>query len=527
MHKTFCLLSLELRSLYGINKFLHIQDPKEKNRCRLLLGVWVLLAAMVLFYVGALVYGLCSLGLADTVPAYLTALSSLLILVFGFFTAGNRIFGQHGYAILASMPISARSLVCSRFLSLYIQDLALALAVMLPGMVVYGFCRMPQPGFYLTALLSTLLIPAIPLVISVLLGTLVLAISTRMKHKSLVQSLLMVLFVLLVLLGSFRFGNAAGNFTPEALAQLAQTAAKLLGQIYPPAIWLGSALTQANMEGFFLFALVSLATMALAIYGTAHGFHAISRRLQTITARHSYQIGTLESRGLLKALYIREAKRYFSSSIYVTNTIIGPIMGAVMAVALCIGGIDSLVNALPLPLDIRRLLPYAFSAVFCMMTTSCTSISMEGKHFWVIKSMPIPGKTLLDRKLLLNLSLMLPFYLLSLIAMAIALKPDLPQLLWLILIPGSLMLFSTVFGITVNLKFHSFDWEKEETVVKQSLPAALGGFSGFFLSALLGIAACITPERFSNAVNTLLCLLTLALTALLYRKNSRIRLERL
>ncbi len=64
------------------------------------------------------------------------------------------------------------------------------------------------------------------------------------------------------------------------------------------------------------------------------------------------------------------------------------------------------------------------------LTTSCTSISMEGKQFWVIKSLPIPTKALLDSKITLNLGLMLPFYLISLAAIAIAVKPGLLELLW-------------------------------------------------------------------------------------------------
>ncbi len=513
------LLSVELRALYGINQFRYTRDKKEKNRYKLLLGAFAILMITTFAYVGGLVYGLCSLGLGDIAPTYLVVLSSSLVLAVGLFTAGNRIFGHRGYDILSAMPIRTGNLVLSRFLSLYGEYLLLTLLVMLPGTVTYGLCRRPQAGFYLTACLGSLFIPAIPLVISTLLGTLITAVSARLKRKSLVQSLLMVLLVVLILLGSFSMGGMAESLTPEALATMAQKLSDLFAKLYPPAVWLGNAVLGTNWLGLGLFLLLSGIAMVLTVLVVTCCFHGIVRGLQSFSARHDYKIGTLESRSLLKTLYIREAKRYFASSVYVTNTIVGPILGVIMAIALCVSGIAPVENALPV--DVVGLLPFAFAAVFCMMTTSCTSISMEGKQFWVVKSLPIPTKTLLDSKILLNLSLMMPCYLVAELALIIAAKPDVWELLWLLLIPAVIMVFSVVFGITVNLKFHSFDWQKEETVVKQSLPAAMGGFAGFFLSAILGAVVFAVPDALENAVKALICLLLAGAALLLYRKNNR------
>ncbi len=525
MNEIRTLLALELRSLYGINKYCHTKDIKAKNRYRVLMAAWVILIFTVFAYVGGLIYGLCILGLNTIVPAYLTVLASLLILAFGLFTAGNRIFGQRGYDILMSMPVKPSSIVISRFLSLYAEDLLLTAAVMLPGVATYGYLQRPDFVFYLAAALGTLLIPAIPLVISTLLGTLILAVSARMKRKSMVQTVLMVLLVIGVLAGSFAMGNSAEKFTAEMFSRLAQTIASLLERIYLPAMWLNAAMVQASIAHLLLFALVSLGAMGVTVLVVAKNFCGIASRLQSFSAKHNYKIGSMESRGVLKALYIREAKRYFSSSIYVTNTILGPILGAVMAVALCVTGVDSIQNALPV--DVKGILPFVFAAVFCMMTTTATAISMEGKQFWTVKSLPIPTKTLLDSKILLNLSLMLPFYIVSVVAMAIATKPNFLQLLWLLLLPGAIIVFVVVFGITVNLKFHSFDWEEEGTVVKQSLPAALGGFAGFFLSLILAGAVLAIPAQYGNLLRAAICLALFVATIWLYRRNNRVDLSAL
>ncbi len=512
------LLWMELRSLWGINKFLHTRDSRAKRQGYLLLGAWVILLAMVCFYVGGLVWGLCVLGLGEIVPACLTVLASGLILVFGIFTAGNRLFSPRGYDLLAAMPLKTESVVLGRFLCLYVEDLLLTLAVTVPGLAVYGFCGTPGLGRLAGILLGTLFVPAIPLVLSALLGTAVLAVSARVKHKSLVQSVLMVLLVVAILSVSLRAEEL--DITPEALTSLARMIGALLGTVYPPALWIGS-----GPVGLALFALLSGAVTVCALWLMTRVFHRVLANLGNVSAKHNYSMGTLERRGLRKALYLREAKRYFSSSVYVTNTIIGPILGTIASVSLGLSGLDAL--ALPVGLDLPGLLPIGLAAAFCMMTTTSASISMEGRQFWVIQSLPIPTKVWLDSKILLNLSLMAPFYLVSLGALSLALKPNLPELLWLIAIPTAVILFSVVFGITVNLKFHSFDWEREETVVKQSLSAGLGSFAGFFLSIALGVAVYLTPADWAVVTRALLCLTTLAITAVLYRHNNRAQLQTL
>ncbi len=520
MNELWTLIMLELRALYGVNKFLHTKDTKAKNRYRFLCGVWIFLVVVMFSYVGGLVYGLSYLGLPEIAPAYLVMLSSIVIFAFGILKAGNTIFGDKGYDIITSMPVKASSVVVSRFVAMYVEDLVITLVIMLPGVAVYGFLQHPAAGFYLVALLGALFVPAIPLVISTLLGTLVLAISARMKHKSMVQTVLMVVLIVGGV-SSFDMGSAMEAFTPEMFVALAQSIEAVIKRLYLPAVWIGNAMLGRDMFGLLLFVVISVAGMLFMVVLVSGSFHSVMRGLRSFSISSRYKIEEMERRSLLKALYVRESRRYFSSSIYVTNTIVGPIMGCIMSVALCIVGMDSIQKMLPANIDLSRFVPFVFAAVFCTMTTTSTAISMEGKQFWVVQSLPIPVKTLLDSKILLNLSLMLPFYAVSEVCLVIALKLGLVQAIWLVILPALLMLFSVVWGITVNLKFHSFDWEREEQVVKQSASAALGGFAGMLLSVFLGGLTFLVPGRYENAVNALICVVLVTGTAWLYQRNNK------
>ncbi len=524
MNEFRTLLYLELRSLWGINRFIHCRDPKEKIRFRLMAGCILLLICLMIAYMAGYIYGLCYLGVRDAVPAYIVVSATVLVIAVGIFTAGNRIFHLHGYDILASMPVMPRSIVISRLAAMYLENLLLTAMIALPAMVVYGlYCR-PWFGFYFIGFVGLLFLPAMPTVTAVLFGAAVLAVSSRMRHKSLVQSGLMVLFVVGILLSSFSAGGLEDSFDMEAIAQLAWNVGALIENAYPPSAWLGKAMLGVNPLGLVRFVLVSTGFLWIAVWVLSRNFEGILHRLGSIHADHNYEIGTMEHRTLLKALWLREAKRFFSSSIYVTNTIVGPILGLFMAVSVAFAGIENIEQSLMLPIDLSGFLPFIFSGVSCTMTTTACSISMEGRQFWAIKSLPIPAKVWLDSKIALNLCLMAPFYVLSIAVFSISLRPDLLDLIWLIFIPGACILFCVVLGITLNLKFHSFDWDKEELPVKQSLSSGLGVFAGFLLAGIFGTLVFLVPSRFVNLAKLLGCLLICLGTVLLYRRNNETEL---
>ncbi len=525
MNKLSAAICLELRALYGINRLLHTKDKKEKNRVRLLGVVWIFLVLMVFFYVGGLSFGFCSLGLDGIVPAYLTVIASLLILTFGLFKAGYTVFGPRGYDLLSSMPLNRGTVAIARLVTLYAEDLALTLLILLPGLTVFAVLQRPSFLFYPSALLGVICIPAIPLALSVLPSTLIMGISARTRHKSLIQTILSVGLVVGVLLLSFRSGNTSENISPEQLVASLGNTGVLFGSLYPPAVWLSDAMLGKSFFGLLWFVFVSVGAIALCLLICVRYFHTLVRRLGNIAAKHDYKMETQAHRGLRKALFIREWKRYLSSGIYVTNTVIGPIMGLILSGTLFFTGLDTASSVFPF--DIRPLIPFAVAAVFGMMPATAATISMEGKQFWIIRSLPIGTKPLFDSKILMNLSLMLPFYLGSEVFLFLAVRPDPFDGIWLILIPALTMLFCAVFGLWINVKFHDFDWEKEEQVVKQGVSTLIGGFAGA-LVALIGCGLLLLlPFGERNWICGGFCLLLFLSAVVLYRRSSKISLTAL
>lgn len=514
------LTRLELCNLYGLNVLRFSKDKKSKQKTLGLTALWILLLVMLIGYVGGLAYGLIYLGLEEVVPAYLITLSGLLVFFFGMLKAGSVIFRKEGYDILCALPLRSGAIAVSRLLRMYAEDLLMTLAVLLPGIGVYIWNVRPNAGFYLTVFLGIWITPLIPMDASILLGALITGISSRMRHKSLISAGLSVLFVLGVLYGSSRLSAVEGSIDPEMLRDLSLSIMTLLERVYPPAVWIGKVMVHGDVPGALACVVLSLAVFGAVAAAVALSFQKISQNLYSNFAKHDYRMGKLKADSLLCSLCKRELRRYFSSSIYVTNTIIGPIMGCVLSVALLLSGTDFIKEFLPLPIDVEGIVPFVISGVFCTMTATATSISMEGKNWWILKSLPLTTKNILDGKILMNLLLLLPFYLLSELILIFALKPGAGELLWLVLIPAVIILFSCVYGIAVNLRFPVLEWESEVRIVKQSASAVLGGMGGLILSILCAVIVGAVPGEYAAYLKIGICAVILAATAVIYRSNN-------
>ncbi|MEI3266394.1 MAG: hypothetical protein V8R85_04350 [Frisingicoccus sp.] len=190
--------------------------------------------------------------------------------------------------------------------------------------------------------------------------------------------------------------------------------------------------------------------------------------LNATSAKNNYKLGKQKGSSKLKALWQRELRRYFASSIYVSNTLIGYIFMVIASAALLFTGSDTMEQMIGMPGLVSRLWPLALGFIASMMPITSCSISMEGKTLWRLQSLPLHPKDVYDGKILLNLSLAAPFYVVSVILSALALRPAPMELVFLILVPAFYIVFSTVAGLAVNMALPLLQWENETQVVKQS-----------------------------------------------------------
>lgn len=487
------LSKVQLKSLFGINEVLHTKDKKKKQNFALLSVAYVLVILMAISYVGGLAYGYHYLGLGDIVPMYLYTILSILMLVLSFFKAGSVLFSMKSYDIMVSLPVTKSAILISRFVTMYVTNLLFSLIVMIPGLAVHIWFAKPGISFYIISLMAVLFAPLLPLTISSILGALIKGISSRMKNKTLVETFLTVGLVVVIMVGSFRMGPKTENLDMEALKELIGTLTSALGNIFPPALWYHQAL-QGSILHFLLLLGIPALIFTLFVWILSKRFTEICTGLNATYAKHNYKLGELKAEHVLLSLFKKEMKLYFSSSLYVTNSGIGYILAVLLAGAIAVMGVDSLAEFMEMPMFlplIHKVLPFVLAMPLCMMSTSACTISMEGKTFWQLQVLPVKAKDIYNAKLLWNLAVAAPFYLISVVLMLIGAKPALSDALHYFLIPLVLLAYCIVLGLACNLWFPKLNWDNEAQVVKQGaavLVSMLGGVIAVIAPAVLAIA---------------------------------------
>ena len=512
------LTSLQLCNLFGLNEIRHTKDTKRKQNFTLLSCAWILLIVMLIFYIAMMSTGLCILKMTEIIPTYLYMISSIIILFFSFFKAGSMIFQMKYFDMTISLPVSQTAIVISRFLSMYATNLLFCLMVMVPGSIVYLMHASMTLNFLGTMIFGTLILPMLPMTLSTALGALFTGIGSQMKHKNLAIAVLTIVFAAIILAGSMIFGSTVEELTPEMLQNLVEIINEQVGRIYPPALWFGTSATTGHVLPFIGLLILSLLAFALTVSIVSHHFLNICHALNTSSAKNNYTMESLQTSSILKSLCIRELKRYAASSVYLSNTIIGYILMLILPFALLFTDITVIESSLGFPGIVSLALPFLLGMVAAMAPMTSCSISMEGKHWWLMQTLPVSNKIIVKSKILTNLIVAAPFYLIAIILSIIAIRPSIMNILWLILIPAVYILFSSITGLAVNMRFPVLNWSNEAQVVKQSAAVLVTMLIDAVVSLPPIVLLIISGHKFQSLITGFVCILLILLSFIIYHR---------
>lgn len=483
------LSSLQLCNLFGWNEFRYTKDRKKKWTYAGMAALWTILTCVLAVYIGKLAVLLIRLGLKQAVPVCFYTIASLIILFFTFLKAGSVLFSMHSFEALISLPLSGTAIIISRFLTMYVTGFLVGLAVLIPGTAVYGYLARPGWWFYLASLAGILFLPLLPLTLASIAGALITAASARIRHKSLAEAALMILLALAVIIWSTRLPDGEEEISAQMILNLSDVMIRQIGRFYPLAIWFGNAVSGDGMSLIWLLALPALVFTVFASVLQKY-FLDICIALNTTLAKHDYQMKSQRSRSMRRALLVRELRRYFASGVYVANTIMGYILMIVIAIMMLAAGPEKVRMFLGLPWINESLFPLLLALPAAITSVTACTVSMEGKQLWILQTLPVREREVYDSKLLANLVIAVPFWLVSAAVLCLAVRPSFTEGIWIFVIPACYIVFMAVVGLAVNLKVPVLNWDNEVKAVKQSASTAIVMISGV-VSVLLPMIAVI------------------------------------
>ena len=128
--------------------------------------------------------------------------------------------------------------------------------------------------------------------------------------------------------------------------------------------------------------------------------------------------------------------------------------------------------------------------IACMTCITSSMISLEGKSFNIIKSLPVEPKKILLAKILTSNIITIPAILICDVIFFSVFKVAIIDIVLILLASIIMPTFTAILGVLINLKYPKMDATSDTEVVKQSMSSMISVFIGMFIG-VLSIAAVI------------------------------------
>ena len=466
---------------------------EKKARGRLIGLIAIAVYALVLMYSfsASLAASLNEVGALMMLPALLMTGASALVILSSLFSARDILFAYRDRDMLSAMPVKTWQLAASRVLIMLSYESLFTLVMMIPMFIVCGRYVEVNVYYVVCAVLGCLLAAAAPVFVGAVVGTALSALLAGFRGAKFLRYAVLAVFALGIMALSMSSGYAAGG---GALS--AQTVMQMEGIVssvrsFMPTVGLFCGGFAGEPLKLAAFVAVSLALIVLMIFAAVKFSPVLAARTENAQSRAPKAYRVRETTPG-KALMWREAKMYTSSALYVFNTAFGLLLLVVGAVVLIF--LRDKLLAVPLPDDwpggIEDIVPYIMGFCICMCCISASSISMEGRRFWLIRSMPVSPKKLLTVKYMFDFLLDAAFSVVVSTVLMFVFELDPVQRVVFYVLPLAYCLFSAVFGLVMNLHMPKLDWTNEAAVVKQSGAVLAAVLVGMGIS-LFPITLCI------------------------------------
>lgn len=491
----------------------------------------ILVMAGIGTYAVMFAYELTPLNLTHVVLTMYIIFTVVITLIEGIYKTQGILFDAKDSDLLFSLPIKKSTIFFARIFKLLVFQYLYNLLFMLPAFAVYAYFENPGISFYLISIIMTLLIPIIPTIISALLGSIIKTISVKFKAQKLIQ----VLSTTIVFIGIFFLSFKLKDII-TSVVQNAMSINNTLTNIYYPAKLYIRLIQDFKIQDFLMLLAINIIPAILFIYiASINYFKVISKSKETSGSKKmKNNIQNIKTKSKIQALVSKEIKRYFSSTVYIFNTALGIILMLVITITLCVnldGAINAVLEGEDIGLTMEQIKSYIPKIYFqiviytaCMTSITSSSISLEGKSLYILKTIPIETRKIFKAKIITSNIITMPIMFVSEIIFYIIFRPEIKDIIFILLATIIMPTLTAIIGLLVNLKHPKLNASSDTEVVKQSASSGISVLIGM----LLGMISIVTAVIFYNSIDlcyiielTILTVITIVLWTILKKYGQK------
>jgi ABC-2 type transport system permease protein len=522
------IMKLQLKTRFS---FLSLRSDYRNNSSAFLKKALISLAVIVSFgmlaffwcfmlyylYQSLIMSGVGELGL------FLPFFAGMItVFIFGIAGVIGILFGSKDIELLAALPLKPGAVFAAKFTLVYLTELAITLFFVAPAIIIYGVLASGGIWFYVQGIFAMLLLPLLPLAVSSVIALIFMRFSVFSRKRETFALVGGIIFVLITLIGQqlLMSNMNSGEITETELAQLIQSSGLLekTGRMLPPALWAAKALIFGGAEGLINWALyLSSSVLAFALTCLAGSKLYMSGALNQLEThklgkKANLKVSKLASSSALLSIAGREFKTTIRSSVYALNSLIGvimfPVMLGVMSFTMTsnaeLAGAAELFSQFQISNSMIYTIAVAVSLFVCSTNLAApTSLSREGKNFWLSKVIPVPYKTQAYGKLIFSAVINMATIILC-AAVVCVLYSGLLLPVAIACICGVIASFIPLsFNMMVDICRPKLKWASETEAMKQNMNGFLGMLIGVLFALLIG-GICLVLALFTSFLITVL-----------------------
>ena len=519
MKKLYSLIRACMTSDMKIFKIKTKKNSKKAFLLPLVIGLYLMF--MIWGYANTFFEKMAPIGLGYIMLSLFVFGISFMTFMEGIYKIGSLIFNCKDDELLLSLPIKKSTVLFVRVFKFYVFELLFNSLFLAPIMIAYIRWGNIDWTYYLTSIIMLLLLPIIPIVLSLIAGTITSSLSSRFKYKNAAQIVLSMLLIIGILFCSYNMDGFI-NY----LMEHATSVNDFISKLYYPAGAFAKLVTDFNVLDLIIFILVNIVIFIVAIFILSKFYFKINSRLKGVTTTKKTKISKLiiERRSSTYSLVKKELNVFFKTPVFIINAGFALVLYLLGAIVISLK-FDSFVTALESMEMSRNTITNNISIVvfllisFAAYMTSITNavISLEGKNISILKSLPIKTKTILLSKIYAGLVITTPVFLVGDIILFIRFKISIIESLLLIILSILIPLVSHFIGILINLKYPKLDWESTAEVVKQSASSFIAVMMGMVLLIITFTIVTNVIDVFNSTLILLIAIfIYIIINAILY-----------
>ena len=499
------ILSLIKACMSDNMSLFRIKSKSKSKKTKVILPIFLFI--FIFFYIvgfsNMIIEPLIGINSEYVLLTLFVTFTTIITFVEGIYKSGSLLFNSKDDNLLLSLPIKKSTVLFIRIFKFYVFEVLYNSMFLMPAMVVYAYYVKVNILYYIVSVIALLLLPIIPITISCIIGGIINSSASKFKHKNFAQTIITILLLVFIFYGSYNLESAIKN-----LAQNASLINSVITKIYYPLKLYIRLVTNFKIIDFIQFILINILIFAISIIIFSRIYFKInsSTKAVKLSKKNKNSKYKIKTNSPIKSLIKKELNRFANTPVFVINTAMGLAIFLIGCILISIK-FDSIISTLieDIPISVEQIKSYipvilfgfvCFSSLMSSITSSM--ISLEGKSFSILKSLPVSSFKIIISKVLTAVIIMTPVLVVGDIIMFIRFSFNLIEVLMILISSIILPLVSETIGIIVNLKYPKMDAENDTEVVKQSMSSAIAVFVGMIFS---GITIFIIVKGLEYSIN--------------------------